>query len=302
MSSRSPSPSPLAAPIVVAVDGSATSHRAVAWAAVEATLHHRRLHLLTSAAIPTGFAPAIDFDSEQFYWLRDLGNRTLTGATAIARKAAPSDDLEITTEVTLEPIIAELISRSRHAHMLVLGSHGHSAFRRGLLGSVSTAAAHHAHCPVAIVHSSSAIDPISARRPVLVGVDGTPNSVPTLTIAFEEAARRKVELIALHAWNDTGRTDLPARNWEALREAEHAALAESLAGWSEKYPDVPVRRIVTCDRPARALLDEAENAQLIVVGSHGRGGFTGMLLGSTSNTVLHMAECAIIVVRQPLQH
>lgn len=75
-------------------------------------------------------------------------------------------------------------------------------------------------------------------------------------------------------------------------------LAESLAGWSERYPDVAVRRVLVRDRPVRALLSEAENAQLVVVGSHGRGGFTGMLLGSTSAALVQSVECPIVVVRE----
>ncbi|WP_232236212.1 universal stress protein [Nocardia sp. BMG51109] len=247
--------------------------------------------------MPTGFAPAIDFDREEFDWLRNLGRRTLTEATRIARLAEPSEDLEISTEVTLEPIAAELVHRSEHAYLLVVGSRGLGAVRRGLLGSVSTAAAHHAHCPVAVVHSSAA-DSIAAGKPILVGVDGTRNSEPALAFAFEEASRRKVGLVALHAWIDAGNPDILLPGWEAVRESAGVALSESLAGWSDKYPDVPVRRIVVRDRPAQSLPQESGSAQLVVVGSHGRGGFTGMLLGSTSNTLLHAVDCPIIVVRR----
>ncbi|MEV6339335.1 universal stress protein [Nocardia vinacea] len=284
-------------PILVAVDGSASSYQAAAWAAVEAALHHRRLHILTSMAIPTGFGPGALLTGDDTEWLRRDGERVVTEATRVARTAAPGADLAITTEVTFELVPATLIERSAHARMLVVGSRGIGAFQRGLLGSVSTAVTHHAHCPVAVIHGISAIDAVSATQPVLVGVDGSANSVPAVEIAFEEASRRKVDLIAVHAWSDTSGIDLPVLDWDAAHEAGEALLSESLAGFGERYPDVVVHRIILADRPVRALLDQSGNAQLIVVGSHGRGGFSSMLLGSTSNALLHSVEVPMIVVR-----
>ncbi|WP_290048166.1 universal stress protein [Nocardia nova] len=124
--------------------------------------------------------------------------------------------------------------------------------------------------------------------------------MPALEWAFEEAARRKVGVTALHAWSDVPiAMQVPMMGWDdTIRESEHAALAESIAGYSERYPDVPVHRILVPDNPVRALVDESDNSQLVVVGSHGRGGFTGMLLGSTSNAVLHSVECPLVIVRR----
>ncbi|MEV0293780.1 universal stress protein [Nocardia sp. NPDC050710] len=288
---------PLDAPIVAAVDGSSSSYHAVAWAAVDAALHRCRLHLITSVAIPTGFGRGITLPDAEIEWLRTDGERVVTEATRVARQAAPDDDLEISTEVTFDFIIPTLLARSEQARLVAVGSRGLGAFQRGLLGSVSTAVPRHAHCPVAVIHSLSAIDAVSASKPVLVGIDGSDNSVPATEVAFEEASRRKVGLVALHAWSDTSTIELPVAGWDGVRESEQAVLAESLAGWSERYPDVPARRIVVSDRPVRALYDESANAQLLVVGSHGRGGFAGMVLGSTSNALLHSVECPMIVVR-----
>ncbi|WP_280430125.1 universal stress protein [Nocardia brasiliensis] len=284
--------------IIAAVDGSASSYQAAAWAAVEATLHHRRLHLVTSMAIRTGYGPGMSLGEADLEWLRRDGERILDEAKRIARTAAPGEEPPITTEVSFELVIPMLIERSAHASMLVVGSRGMGAFQRGLLGSVSTATTHHAHCPVAVIHQISAIDAVSATLPVLVGVDGTANSVPALELAFEEASRRKVGLTALHAWSDVSSLDLPVAGWDGAQDSAAAILAESLAGYAERYPDVAVRRIVKADRPVRSLLDESANAQLVVVGSHGRGGFASMLLGSTSNALLHSVEAPMIVVRQ----
>ncbi|WP_454197346.1 universal stress protein [Nocardia sp. Marseille-Q1738] len=284
-------------PILAAADSSPSSYQAVAWAAVEAALHHRALHIVTSMAIRTRFGPGISLGESDLERLRGDGERILTEATRVARTAAPGEEPVITTELTFELIIPLLIERSARARMLVVGSRGLGAFQRGLLGSVSTATTHHAHCPVAVIHGISAIDAVSARQPVLVGVDGTSNSVPAIELAFEEASRRKVDVVALHAWSDSSGLDVPVRGWDGARESAQAVLAESLAGWADRYPDVAVRRILTADRPARSLLDQSANAQLVVVGTHGRGGFASMVLGSTSNALLHSVEVPMLVVR-----
>jgi nucleotide-binding universal stress UspA family protein len=299
MTEQTPRPAEPNPPVVAAVDGSAVSYHAVAWAAAEAALHNCRLHLVTSVSVPSGYGPGALFTGAELDWLRVDGERVLAEATRIARIAAPGDVPEITTEVSWSPVITDLIERSRQARMLVLGSRGAGALRRDLLGSVSTSVLRHAHCPVAVIHGQSATDPVSATQPVLVGIDGSSNSMAAVALAFEEASLRKVGLKALHAWSDISGREVPVPGWEdTLRETEDALLAESLAGWSERYPDVDVHRILVRDRPVRALLDEADTAQLIVVGSHGRGGFTGMLLGATSNALVQATECPTVVVRE----
>ncbi|MFE2994671.1 universal stress protein [Nocardia sp. NPDC059246] len=284
-------------PIVVAVDGSAVSYQAVAWGTLDAARHGAPLHIVTSICAPAGPSPTVVLDAPDMASLELDGERIVGEATRIASETLPGEGVEMSSEVTEEPIISRLMVLSRDARMVVLGSRGLGALRRGLLGSVATAVTHHAHCPVAVIHSTAAADPVSARQPVLVGVDGTPNSVAALELAFEEASLRKTGLTALHAWSDVSGPYLPVSGWETIEEQERATFGEEMAGYAERYPDVPVRRILVKDRPVRSLLDEAEHAQLVVVGSHGRGGFTGMLLGSTSNALLHSVDCPIVIVR-----
>ncbi|WP_330180114.1 universal stress protein [Nocardia sp. NBC_01503] len=285
-------------PLVVAVDGSVISYQAVAWAAVEARLRQWPLHILTAYGIPNVAAGQGAATAPDVAWLRKDGERVLAEATRIVENTVPDGAIEISTEFTFDSIIPTLLRQSTRARMLVVGNRGRGAVRRAILGSVSTAATRGAHCPVAVVPGVSETDPGAATEPVVVGVDGTENSVPAIEFAFEEASRRKVGLIAVHAWSDTTGFDLPVVGWEDIRQTEELLLGESLAGFAERYPEVTVERVVACDTPVRALLEHADKAQLLVVGSHGRGGVKGMLIGSTSTTLLHLAPCPMLVVRR----
>jgi hypothetical protein len=106
--------------------------------------------------------------------------------------------------------------------------------------------------------------------------------------------------VAVHTWFDmvVDATMGPLIDWDVMEADEREVLAERLAGWAEKYPDVTVRRLVAGDRPARALVEESGRAQLVVVGSRGRGGISGLLLGSVSQARLHHAACPVAVVQR----
>ena len=155
-----------------------------------------------------------------------------------------------------------------------------------------------AHCPVAVVHDEDPLMPHPAQAPVLVGIDGSPASELATAIAFDEASRRHVDLVALHAWSDAGALDFPGMDWSTMKSSEDEVLAERLAGWQEHYPDVSIHRLVVCGHPARELIEHSEETQLVVVGSHGLGGFAGMLLGSVSAAVVQAARMPVIVARQ----
>lgn len=163
------------------------------------------------------------------------------------------------------------------------------------LGSVSSTVVRHANCPVAVIHDDDL--PYPRRAPVLVGIDGAPVSELATEIAFDEASRRGVDLMALHARSDIALTEFHEHDWSALEGEARRSLAKRLAGWQERYPDVTVHRVVLRDRPARQIAEKSEYAQLVAVGSHGRSGLTGMVLGSVSNAILHSARIPVIVAR-----
>jgi len=290
--------------VVVGVDGSPGSKFAVQWAARDAELRNAPLTLvhvvpatagtwLESSLVPTWMGAQ-----------REHGRQVLDEALTIACESCECGEARINCEMPAGITVPALVDLSKDADLVVVGCLGTGTLRGRHLGSVSSGLAYHAHCPVAVIHDGVELTADTACAPVLLGVDGSPESELATAIAFDEASRRKVGLVALHAWSPVGMFDdivsLPSPRWAALRAVEDEILAERLAGWAERYPDVPVQRHIVRDEPARQLVETSEWAQLVVVGSHGRGGFAGMLLGSVSAAVVLLARVPVIVARESL--
>ena len=281
--------------IVVGVDGSAASQAAVCWAARDAAMRNVPLTLvhMLNAFVPT--FPQIPLPSGVAVWQEDDGRQALEHAVKIAEDAVKTDrKIAITSELKCSPPVPTLVDLSEDAEMVVVGSNGRGAVGRVLLGSVSSGVVRSARCPVAVIRNEDASMPHPEQAPVLVGIDCSSTSELATAIAFDEASRRGVDLRALHTWSDFAVCEGPWLDWKS--EAERS-LAEYLAGWQERYPDVKVHRLLAFDLPGRALTEESESAQLVVVGSHGRGRMTGMLLGSVSNAVVHSVHTPVIVAR-----
>lgn len=263
-------------PVTVGVDGRPGGVQALRWAAAEARTRDATLRVVHAYQIPIAPAayPPGDYD---VYALDEAAREVVSGAMA---EAAPEvGDLPV-VEVTAEGnAVQVLLAESGSAALVVVGTRGRGWLARGVLGSCSAGVAARAHCPVVVVRGPGG----PPDAPVVVGVDGTDLSDTVLAFAFEHAARHGVGLRAVLC--STSDPDEPAR-----------AVAEALAGWREKYPDVQTDRTVVRGRPVDGLVEEAAGARLLVVGARGRHALAGTLLGSVSQGVLREASVPVAVV------
>jgi nucleotide-binding universal stress UspA family protein len=285
--------------VIVGVDGSPASDAAICWAAREAVIRDTSLtliHVANPAASTWSQAPLLDDTAD---WQKAEGRSILANGLKIARDTAgDAVQIPIDKEFLSAATVPTLVDLSSDAKLIVVGTNGRGALARGLLGSVSSGLVRHAHCPVAVIHDEAPLLPHPAQAPVLVGIDGSPSSELAMAIAFDEASRRHVDLIALHAWCDAETNDVPSVDWPELKaEEKKRLLTAALAGWLKRYPDVTVQTCLVCDRPARALVEKSEFAQLVVVGSHGRNALTRTLLGSVSNAIVQSVRAPVIVAR-----
>ncbi len=281
--------------ILVAVDGSAESDAAITWAAGEAALHRQPITLMHIVEPVVVTWPVKYLEAGYRRWQKDHAELVIELAEKIVQAAIGDSKVAIQSEVRHGTVGTELMAASKRAVMTVSGSRGLGAVGAGLLGSVSRGLLQYARSPVAIIHPRD--EQPDRCQPILVGVDGSPSSEAATAWAFDEASRRGVDLVALHAWSDVSTVPPWGPDSRACEQEGGEILAERLSGWQEKYPDVHVHRKVFCDRPAERLIEESTRAQLVILGSRGRGGFARLLLGSVSTSVAESSTTPVIVVR-----
>ena len=292
--------------VAVGVDGSEGARLATRWAATEADrrgLPLKVIHSWTIPLPPIGLGPTVMETDDTA--LQAAALSVLDDASAYARENVPN--LDVQPELFAGSPSQALLAASETACVVALGSAGLSGFSELLLGSATLQVVTHAECPVAVIPDAEraatlATEPQPEAGRVVVGIDGSPVSVDAAAAAFEAASLRGVELTLLHAWNepayDASGLVLPDNFlFEEAEGEELRAVAETVAGLQEKYPDVHVRQRLEHGKPSRALTAASNGAELLVVGTRGHGGFAKLLLGSTSHAVLHRARCPVLVVR-----
>jgi nucleotide-binding universal stress UspA family protein len=283
-------------PVIAAIDGSEGSLRGARLAAEEARLRGAALELLT--ALPwssLGVRTSPSAGDLPAAVLRNAESMLEDVSTDLARVAGAGG---VSWSVVERRPVDALRDASARAQLLVLGSRGAGGVAGLLVGSTATAVVPAAECPVLVLPDETSVT-VSQRRSVVVGVEGRSGDEEVLGAAFDEAAARDTDLIAVHAWQDVRvgasfEVISPLVDWAGVLADEERVLAEALAGWREKQPDVVVREVVVRDRTAHALLAAALTAELLVVGHRRRNRLAA--LGSTAHGVLHRTSCPLLVV------
>lgn len=291
--------------IIVGLDGSKQSYGALRWAAHEAKLRNIPLRVVTAYSLPVFTGSGFDAG----YSVIDE-DALVEGVAQILDEAkdrlgALGDEIDLRVSVQTGDASAILLELSKNAELMVVGSRSHGAFLGRLLGTVSTSLPAHSHCPtVAVPHAYAdkiAENPeiLDERRPVVVGSDGSDQARLAILKAAEEASRRGAKLVLVNALAPyTGALNwVPAAvDFEAIYR-EVVALQRKAAEWIRGYfPELEIEFKLIDGSASQVLVEEGKTAELMVVGTRGRGGLTGMVLGSTSQGVLHHAPVPLMVV------
>ena len=286
-------------PVVVGVDGSEESLRAVEWAASAARRYGAPLRIVSAPAMPPRMHGPLGAAQTVSKILTDMSTRALSEALTRATEIAPG--LLADTDLLTGPPALAVTDSGAGAKLLVVGARGVGGFAAMLLGSVSRYAAMHATCPVVVVREETG----AVHREVVVGVRDWHDSESTLGFAFDEAARRGATLVVVHCWFWLpSPLRGPSRLEEATGQPENAEhitagiserLTADLAAWQEKYPQVPIRKDIVRGHPARILASYSARADLVVLGRNGAAHAPGPI-GGVQHAVLSHAHGPVAVI------
>jgi nucleotide-binding universal stress UspA family protein len=280
--------------IIAGVDATPYGFRVAEWAAAEAAYRGAALRIVH--ALPSWL-----FEAEVEPRVREIRDWMLAGGQkiideAVAKANARLPEVAVAAELVPGGPARALIEAAKDGVMIVVGCHGASTLAGLVLGSVALQVVTHAPCPAVVVGRAEA----PARREVVVGIDGSAHDQVVIEFACAEASFRSARLRAVYAWTHLAARDRPpAADRDAAAEEAGRMLAERLAGWQERFPELEIVRDLRHERPVTALTAAATGCQLLVVGSRGRGGFDGLRLGSVSHAMLHRARCPVAVVPSP---
>jgi len=279
-----------AEPVVVGADGSEESLRAVEWAALEASRHSAPLRIVSAPAlVPPVHTPSTS-PEEIACALRGIAARALDAAITRAEEVVPG--LPLTTGLLSGPPALAVAESGAGASMLVVGARGAGGFAAMVLGSVSRYVASRAPGPVVVVREESA----AVHREIAVGVRDPRDTGAAVAFAFEEAALRGADLVAVHTWYwFPSAPDRPAGK-DRVPAGAASSLAAALREWSEKYPGVRVRQDVIYGHPARVLASYSARTDLVVLGRHGHPGGVGPGIGSVQHAVLDHAHGPVAII------
>ncbi len=289
--------------VVAAVDGSERDEAVVRWAAAEAGRRGSPLHVLnareslSNMLLPAdpSFAPAM-VSADELDRL-DGSDALVAEATSRARAAAPG--VAVTSSRPWGTAASTLLAVAERASTIVVGAGRRGALARFFLGSTALSVIAHAPCPVVVVGPDG--DPAPAHGLLVVGVDGSSDSRAALEYAVDAAERRGADLVVVTAWNvevEDGYvvTTPGSPEWERVVARHREAVERLVVPLREAHPSVAVGLEIVHGPRVATLVDRSGGADLLVVGSRGRGGFAGMLLGSVSQGVVHEAHCPVAVV------
>jgi nucleotide-binding universal stress UspA family protein len=281
--------------VIVGMDGSQSAAQALAWAVgggAGRDWHIQAVHAwgyLDEGQLKATHTFDPDVNAE-------VARKIL--AEAVDRAVGPEDAASIGLEVVCDLASSALVERSADADLLVVGSRGMGGFRRLLVGSVSDQCLRHASCPVVVVRPG--VDPARrVRERIVVGVDGSPTAQRALRWALDMARPGHAEVEVVHTWQPpvaAGPLAVAPMVFDPELWSDDAERMVDEALASVDTTGVHVVRNVGCGTAAQVILDAARDADLVVVGSRGRGGFAGLLLGSVSQQVAHHAPCPVAVV------
>lgn len=286
---------PSTGPVVVGYDPSAEGEAAFAWAHAEATDRGVPLQVCVATGVTMASVPGLGVPTS---WPYDLAERLAAQAQDYVRERAP--EAQVIVDNSIGSPAGLLVRASQDAGVVVVSRGHHTILGEAVIGSTSAQVVAHASCPVVVVDRPGGQN---RSAPIVVAVDGSEAGEAAIAFAFERAERLGAPVVAVHAWWVTIPTTarVPGFTPEQIEEmgrTEQRLLDVAIAPWESRYPDVEVRRALVHGLPVQALLGEAQDAQLIVVGSRGHGGFVGLLIGSVSQGLLHGRDrpCPLAVV------